>query len=599
MPDNLENRPVTAADLESTKRLLNAVTTVAGLLHSNVGPTELFEPLLADLLALSGSEYGYIAEVLYDVAGDPYLQTRAITDITWDDSTRRLFDEHVVHGEGLQFRNLDSLFGWGLREGGRVVVANDVATDARCVGRPAGHPALTSFLGIPIMAGKELVGQIGVANRSAGYDDDILAYLEPFVVAVGNLISGHRAHRTRQLAELTLRERTSEMNAFLANLQIGTLFVDDDMRILFANQTFCRMFGYKMPPEELAGLPTSMIRAQAERAVSDGEAFGRSIATNYKDNLERVGELIRMADGRLLGRDYATVRLMGGRKAHLWAYSDLTQRAQHDEDGRLTLQHERELRAATEEQNQRLSDIDEMRAHFMATVSHELRTPLTAIAGFAELLLDDQPSSPQQQREFVEIISRNSQRMLEMVESLLLMARLEGGGLGIEIRPTPLAGLVREVMATFAPEAAKKHVELLVSLSDSLAPAMIDPGRMDEVMRNLISNAVKFTPEGGWVSVTTRRWGDCWEIEVADNGIGVPAADIDRLFDRFYRGSNIRPGQHPGSGLGLAIARSIVELHGGSISATSGTLGAVFTVRLSDQSQAAGSADSSTGIGDR
>ena len=129
-----------------TAQLLAAVTRAAGLVYHDADPNELFRSLLDDLLTLSGSEYGYIGEVLFDDAGAPYLQTRAITDISWDQDTRNLYEEHVVRGEGLLFRNLDTLFGWGLLEGGRVVIANDLANDPRSSGRPGGHPPLDAYL---------------------------------------------------------------------------------------------------------------------------------------------------------------------------------------------------------------------------------------------------------------------------------------------------------------------------------------------------------------------------------------------------------------------------------------------------------------------
>ena len=710
--------------LTPTAQLLGAVTRAAALVYHDADPNELFRSLLDDLLILSGSEYGYIGEVLFD-DGAPYLQTRAITDISWDENTRNLYEEHVVRGEGLQFRNLDTLFGWGLLEGGRVVIANDLANDPRSSGRPGGHPPLNAYLGLPILRGSQLVGQIAVSNRKGGYDDGIVAFLEPFTVAVGNLIDGYRAHRERRSAETerarsesrlaaitshltdiitllgpdgswissspggsrllgyppgidppmgvfsllhpddvepaglalqeiiegrrgpeepvdlrvqvldgsyriletmgdnllddpviaailltsrdvtarrhaerVLRERNGEMDALLGSLQNGVLFVDDDLRIVFANEVFCEMFRYGCSPAELVGMSSTDIRDHAVQMVLDGGGFRRGVESAYVGKVRRVGDLLRMTDGRTLERDYTPVirerreesRMKGTelKNAHLWIYRDVTQRSLLDEQRQTILEREQALRRSTQEQNRSLLEIDELKSQFVATVSHELRTPLASIVGFAELLLDDRSGFRPDQQEFLEIVFRNSQRLLELVEDLLLISRLESGAHGIDPRPTVLAELVCGVVDTFRPEAASKRVDVAVELSGAPGSAMIDRSRFDQVIRNLVSNALKFTDEGGRITVSTERLAGSWVIRVADTGIGIPAEDIDRLFDRFFRGSNTRLRQYPGSGLGLAIARGIVELHGGSIGVAANEGGTVFTVELPDRESASG-----------
>lgn len=168
----------------------------------------LFDGLLADALALSQSEYGFIGRALHDADGNIYLKTYALTNIAWNKETRALFDQH--HEQGMEFRNLDTLFGQVLATG-RPVVSNSPAEDPRSGGLPPGHPPLNAFLGIPLHVGEQLVGMVGVANRPGGYDNGILDYLGPFLAACGNLIHAEQSDRQRQEHEQRLSALGSVM----------------------------------------------------------------------------------------------------------------------------------------------------------------------------------------------------------------------------------------------------------------------------------------------------------------------------------------------------------------------------------------------------
>ena len=198
-------------ELSEANLLLESVARTLGEHFRDREPKELFSQLLQDLLTLTSSEFGYIAEVLHD--GDhgaaPYLRTWAITDISWNAETRELYRLHAKLGGGMEFRNLDTLFGWGLREGGRLVIANDAATDPRCSGRPDGHPPLDSFAAIPVRRGPALVGQIAVANRPGGYDETLVRRLGPFTSAVGNLIEAYRVEASARPRRPRSRARGS------------------------------------------------------------------------------------------------------------------------------------------------------------------------------------------------------------------------------------------------------------------------------------------------------------------------------------------------------------------------------------------------------
>jgi signal transduction histidine kinase len=217
--------------------------------------------------------------------------------------------------------------------------------------------------------------------------------------------------------------------------------------------------------------------------------------------------------------------------------------------------------------NEQLVEADRLKDEFVALISHDLRTPLTSIMGYLELVLDDHNLS-EEQRGYLSIVDRNADRLLHLVNDLLFVARLEAGQLDLHPAELDLAAVVRQSVAEAEPRAAARGVELACEASD--VPVMkADKGRMFQLLDNLVSNAIKFTPEGGDVRVSLARVNGFVRLEVADNGIGIDADEQQRLFERFFRASTASDQQIPGTGLGLYIARAIVEAHDGSISVES------------------------------
>ncbi|MBM3266820.1 MAG: HAMP domain-containing histidine kinase [Candidatus Sericytochromatia bacterium] len=211
-----------------------------------------------------------------------------------------------------------------------------------------------------------------------------------------------------------------------------------------------------------------------------------------------------------------------------------------------------------------LKEVDRLRRHFVNAVSHDLRTPLSSVLGFLEFL-EDEIGGPltEQQREFVAQIRRASRRLGSLVNDLLDYAAMEAGTFTLRLQPGDLADQVREVGESLAPFAAERQVELLLDLPESATLAALDPQRIDQVLTNLIHNAVKFTPAGGTVRVAITTANDTVRCCVEDTGIGIDPEDIGKLFQGF---SQLPAGRlQAGTGLGLAISRSIVEAHGGSI----------------------------------
>ncbi len=225
--------------------------------------------------------------------------------------------------------------------------------------------------------------------------------------------------------------------------------------------------------------------------------------------------------------------------------------------------------------------LEQAKSDFVATASHELRSPLTSIKGFIELLeTTNAENLTERQREFIRIALESTDRLVELVNDLLDIARIESGQFEIHPQSVDLRDTLTEVAALIQPRLQSKRQRLDVQIFDPRPAALADPARIRQVVTNLVTNAHLYTPEDG--SITLRLEGDDQKttITVADTGQGVSPEEARRLFDRFFRGSTDER-RSPGTGLGLSIVKSLVDLHGGTIDVQSTVgRGTTFTVRI-------------------
>ena len=244
------------------------------------------------------------------------------------------------------------------------------------------------------------------------------------------------------------------------------------------------------------------------------------------------------------------------------------------------LEREQQAAEALGEQNERLRELDRMKDQFVSSVSHELRTPLTSMVGYLELVLGGETGEVTgQQRHFLEIVNRNCARLNRLVDDILFMARVDAGRLSLDMEWVDLSRLAADSVETARAAAKSKGLDLRLSDEVDLPQLWADPMRLTQVLDNLVSNALKFTPAGGTVSVTIARQAETAHIEISDTGVGIPEQELGELFNRFFRASTTASA--PGTGLGLSIAESIVEAHGGTISVESEEgVGTTFSVDL-------------------
>ncbi|MBA9085958.1 two-component system sensor histidine kinase VicK [Fontibacillus solani] len=211
--------------------------------------------------------------------------------------------------------------------------------------------------------------------------------------------------------------------------------------------------------------------------------------------------------------------------------------------------------------------LEESRREFVANVSHELRTPLTTIKSYTEALEDGALSDPELGPKFTSVIQIQTERMIRLVTDLLHLSRLDSKEAMLRKQPTGVMEMLEEVTDRFSFQMQEKGIKPTLFISSGVSTAWIDRDQIDQVLDNLISNAMKYTPEGGTIAIEARNMEDeLLAISVQDNGIGIPKRDLDRIFERFYRVDKARSRNMGGTGLGLSIAREIVKAHGGTIS---------------------------------
>jgi signal transduction histidine kinase len=309
--------------------------------------------------------------------------------------------------------------------------------------------------------------------------------------------------------------------------------------------------------------------------LQGGFAEGATDAARLRDIVTArravTGEEIGLDDGRVLELDFVPLDSEGGSRGTLVHLRDVTSRVA--------------VRRGLEERNRSLAEAAALNNQFVATVAHELRGPLSSVVSFAHLLGDGGSGSLNpDQRTYLDVIDRNAIRLLRLIEDLLLLSRLESRTLQLRPAPVRLPELVRAAVTERVPAAEAAGLRLVVEAADG--PELVcDETRIHQVLDNLLNNALKFTPAGGEVTVRAQPTATDWQLEVADTGVGIPAADLARVFSAFFRGSNtvtaVGRAAPPGTGLGLVVSRAIVELHGGNIQvASTEGVGSTVTVSL-------------------
>ncbi|MDX2227954.1 MAG: ATP-binding protein [Verrucomicrobiae bacterium] len=213
----------------------------------------------------------------------------------------------------------------------------------------------------------------------------------------------------------------------------------------------------------------------------------------------------------------------------------------------------------------RIRELEKVRKEFVANVSHELRTPLSVIKGYVETLLDLDLADQAQTRKFLEIIEKHTHRLSSLIGDVLELSQLESNKLKLRPHPVRLPELCEKVLLSLQPLAEKRSIRIELTPVAHPAEVLVDVKLIERVIYNLLDNALKYTPVGGHIRILYRQDPETATLSVSDNGVGIPPADLPRVFERFYRVDKSRSNEVSGTGLGLSIAKHIVQNHGGRI----------------------------------
>jgi two-component system phosphate regulon sensor histidine kinase PhoR len=354
----------------------------------------------------------------------------------------------------------------------------------------------------------------------------------------------------------TSLEAQAKQRVLFDSMIEGLLLLDRNRKIFLANRAFQNLFDLK------------------------AELRGKTVVEALR--LPELEELLRRLEAEKQVLDYE-IKLPGLNERWLQVNAAATNNSAGEREGTILVFHDLT----------RLKQMERQREEFVANVSHELRTPLSLIKGYVETLLDGARDNPEVAERFLKIIERNTQRLDLLIQDLLTISALESGRMKLELQPVKLRGLVEHVFAHLHSKAESRQATLANELPDFVASA--DATRLDQVLSNLVDNAIKYGRFGGTVTVGGTKLGDGrLEIFVRDDGPGIPAESLDRVFERFYRvdkarsrhrgdeaASSAPARDQGGTGLGLAIVKHIVQAHGGEVRVESETgRGAIFYFTL-------------------
>lgn len=338
---------------------------------------------------------------------------------------------------------------------------------------------------------------------------------------------------------------------------VGIMIIDTDGTVIDVNNHALSIFGGETPSEPMVGTSIltnahikgsgldQMIQKTLEGQETENDNFKLKFDTGRVTHLHIKLRPVPKSDGELMA---------------ICVLADVTQSM------RLQQQLERSYRTLTEA-FQELQKVDNMKTKFIDVVSHELRTPLTVMRGYLELLESEYKSKLDPRiLSKMEIMKANTDRMYDLVESMLDIAQIEKGGLQVSKQEAPIKALVEEVVASQRQLSTEKRQELTVVAVGEIAPIKIDSKKMRDALKNIINNAIRYTPEGGKIQVGIADEGKMIHIWIKDTGIGIPTSDLEKIFDRFHIvTAEELSHQVDRIGLGLPITKGIIEGHGGKI----------------------------------
>jgi signal transduction histidine kinase len=533
-PDSAVAAPMVRATADLTTRQEQLLDMLRAELDGPHALGALLNLLLRWALETTGAEAGTVSLVDHE-RGELVLQ--AYDGYGRDPFTRDSF------GEPRRRISWDSGVAGKVARSGRSILLRDVTRDPDYHGF---NPDVRAELALPIVHERRTLAVLVLDSpRSAAFGDSEVSFAQA-------LCDAARLPLLRALRYQELLETSTQLGQVFTSMPSGLVLLDKQGKLLRHNPAFPGIWGID---DRAIGdsfhVPWDLVPLLIQR-LADPLGLTEFCTTGQRSpaDIQATTVLLRNPHQELQLLSVPTRDSLGQLTGRLWVVSDVTR--------------ERES--------------DRLKSEFVSVVSHELRTPLTSILGYTELLLA-RDFAPAEQREFVQTVYNEANHLSQIVEDLLGFSRLEAGTVRLNQWTVTLRQLITELTAQLNIHLSNRH-RMVIDIQEKLPPAFIDRDKIKQVLFNLLTNAAKYSPRGGEITLaiaeTTRAdlpaehpEGQFLRISVSDQGIGIPPEDLPRIWDRFYRVDNSNTRRIGGTGLGLSIARALVELHGGRIWAES------------------------------
>jgi len=539
------NRQEPPLDEESVTGLLDAIIQAQSTYISGKKSYKVFNDLLNVILSFTKSQYGFVTEYVDDGADTPYLRPLAITNIAWNNETKRYFEEGRFCE--LRFDSRSSLIS-AIIDSGRPVISNNPSVDKRSGGVPEGHPPLNTFMGLPIQSGGKLVGAIGIANRPGGYDNSLAEYLHPLIGTCATIIEAVQNQQLRESTETELKQSEERFRTIADFTFDWETWCGPDGGYIYVSPSCERITGYSR--EEFIKDPSLQMKITHPE---DRDIVSKHLQTFKSEDVQHMEFRVVSRDGqtRWISHYCQSVYNADG----VW----MGRRASNRDVTRRTLS-EQEL----QKEKEKAEKATKLKDKFVSLVAHDLKSPLSSAMSLLKLISSGGRGSltPKHQKMLRHVIS-NGDYMIRMIEELLNISLLQTGK--ITPRPKFIDGHMAVVSAigNLSQVAKEKEVEIENKIRQGTR-LYADPALFGVVIHNLVSNSIKFCGPGDRISIFAPQ-GRQTTVAVRDTGSGIASSLLPDLFKHEIKTTTLGTADERGTGLGLPYSYDILAAHGGEL----------------------------------
>ncbi|QEY16493.1 PAS domain S-box protein [Cellvibrio sp. KY-GH-1] len=511
--------------------------------------TDSFGAIIDDILALTQSQCGFIGEALFDNKLKPYVKIHAAANQKWDEKARTINQSRI--SDGIEFHDTHSIFGTTLASDIPVIV-NSPSTTTNFSEVPQYFSSISSYLGIPIFYNGRPLAILLLANKETGFSEIDTSLLKPITSTIAHLTQATRIQYQKHQVEVALQNASEQTQSILQSLADAIITINSVGEISFVNLAAQKIFGYS--EQELIGENVSKLLPPSLKGEHDG----------YLRNYLRTGQAKILGIGR---------ELEAQRKNGEVFPIELTLAEVKQQNEPLFVGAVRDI-----SEKKRL---EKLKTEFVSTVSHELRTPLTSInAALATVESGLLGELPNMAKELIQIANKNSKRLSLLINDILDFEKLSAGKMELHMQPYNVAKLLTQSATDNAPFAKSYKVDLQLNVIDESISILVDPLRFQQIMSNLISNAVKYSPPGEAVAISASSTASQLTITISDKGPGIPEKFRARIFQSFSQADGSDSRQKGGTGMGLAVSKKLTESMNGAIGFTSSENGTRFFIEF-------------------